>query len=275
MRPVERIADADDPRVAAYLGIRERDLIGHGRRFIAEGEIVLGALVGSRFAIESVFLLGTRLPRLAPLLEELPDAVPVYTAERAIMDRVVGFPIHRGVLAVGQRGAETSPAELLAGLGPRALVVGLVGLANHDNVGGVFRNAAAFAADAVLLDGTTCDPLYRKAIRVSAGASLRVPFARASSAGALVDALDAAGYESVALSPSGRETLREIAFGDRTALLVGAEGCGLPADILARARSVRVPMAPGCDSLNVATASGIALYEARLTGGRLPWTRAE
>ena len=191
------------------------------------------------------------------------------------MDRVVGFPIHRGVLAVGQRGAETSPAELLAGLGPRALVVGLVGLANHDNVGGVFRNAAAFAADAVLLDETTCDPLYRKAIRVSAGASLLVPFARASSAGALVDALDAAGYETVALSPSGRETLREIAFGDRTALVFGAEGRGLPADILARTRSVRVPMAPGCDSLNVATASGIALYEARLTGGRLPKIRAE
>ena len=137
-------------------------------------------------------------------------------------------------------------------------MVGLVGIANHDNMGGVFRNAAAFAADAVLLDGTTCNPLYRKAIRVSAGASLRVPFARASSAGALVDALDAAGYESVALSPSGRETLREVAFGDGTALLVGAEGCGLPADILARARSARVPMAPGCDSLNVATASPAA-----------------
>jgi tRNA G18 (ribose-2'-O)-methylase SpoU len=269
VRPVERIADADDPRVAAYLGIRERDLVGHGRRFVAEGEIVLGALVGSRFAIESVFLLDTRLARLAPLLEALPD-VPVYTAERAVMDRVVGFPIHRGVLAVGQRGAETSPENLLAGLGPRALVVGLVGLANHDNVGGVFRNAAAFAADAVLLDGTTCDPLYRKAIRVSAAASLLVPFARASSAGALVDVLDTAGYETVALSPSGGETLRGIAFGDRTALLFGAEGPGLPADILARTRSARVPMAPGYDSLNVATASGIALYEVRLAGGRLP-----
>ena len=105
--------------------------------------------------------------------------------------------------------------------------------------------------------------------------TVNAQIARASSAGALVEALDAAGYESVALSPSGGETLREIAFGDRTALLVGAEGRGLPADILARTRSARVPMAPGCDSLNVATASGIALYEARLTGGRLPRIRAE
>ena len=270
MRSIGRIADADDPRVAAYTRIRERDLVGHGGRFIAEGEIVLRALLRSRFAIESVFLLDTRLPRLAARLKALPDAVPVYIADRAIIDRVVGFPIHRGVLAIGRRGAEPSPQDVLAGVGPQALVVGLVGLANHDNVGGVFRNAAAFAADAVLLDGTTCDPLYRKAIRVSAAASLLVPFARASSAGALVDVLDTAGSETVALSPSGGETLRGIAFGDRTALLFGAEGPGLPADILARTRSARVPMAPGYDSLNVATASGIALYEVRLAGGRLP-----
>jgi tRNA G18 (ribose-2'-O)-methylase SpoU len=275
LRSIERIADADDPRVASYLGIRERDLVGRGGRFIAEGEIVLRALLRSRFAIESVFLLDTRLPRLAALFEGLPDAVPVYIAERAIMDRVVGFPIHRGVLAMGRRGAEPSPQDVLAGVGPRALVVGLVGLANHDNVGGVFRNAAAFAADAVLMDGTTCDPLYRKAVRVSAGASLLVPFARAGSAGALVDVLDAAGYETVALSPSGAETFGEIAFGDRTALLLGAEGQGLPADILSRMRTARVPMAPGCDSLNVATASGIALYEARLAGGRLLKPRGE
>lgn len=265
MSRVIPIDDADDPRIAAYVNVRERDLVGRGGRFIAEGEIVLRALVGSRFATESVFLLDTRLARLAPLLEALPD-VPVYTAERAVMDRVVGFPIHRGVLAVGQRGAETSPENLLAGLGPRALVVGLVGLANHDNVGGVFRNAAAFGADAVLLDDTSCDPLYRKAIRVSAGASLAVPFARGGPAHGLVEELTAAGFETVALSPRGRESLREITFGERTALLFGAEGHGLPDAILSRTRSARVPMAPGFDSLNVATASGIALYEASFAG---------
>jgi tRNA G18 (ribose-2'-O)-methylase SpoU len=178
------------------------------------------------------------------------------------MNRVVGFPIHRGVLAVGRRGTQVSPRELLAGLGPRALVVGLIGIANHDNVGGIVRNAAAFGADAALLDATSCDPLYRKAIRVSAGASLRVPFARGGLASDLLRELAAAGYEVLALSPGGRESLREIAFGARTALLLGAEGHGLPPAILSGTRSVRVPMAPGFDSLNVATASGIALYEA-------------
>lgn len=266
MSRVIPIDDADDPRIAAYVNVRERDLVGRGGRFIAEGEIVLRALVGSRFATESVFLLDTRLPRLASLVAGLPEAVPAYAAPRAVMDRAVGFPIHRGVLAVGQRGIEVTARELLAGLGLRALVVGLIGLANHDNVGGVFRNAAAFGADAVLLDDTSCDPLYRKAIRVSAGASLAVPFARGGPAHGLVEELTAAGFETVALSPRGRESLREITFGERTALLFGAEGHGLPDAILSRTRSARVPMAPGFDSLNVATASGIALYEASFAG---------
>jgi len=263
MSRITQIDDPDDSRIAAYVGVRERDLVGHGRRFIAEGEVVLRALLNrSRFPVESIFVLNRRLPQLAPLLAEVPEAVPVYAAAKAVMDRVVGFPIHRGVLAIGQRGPDISAQELLAGVRPPALVVGLIGVSNHDNVGGVFRNAAAFAAEAVLLDETSCDPLYRKAIRVSAGASLSVPFARGGSAESLLEALSTAGCDTIALSPQGRESLHDIAFGSRTALLLGAEGHGLPSDILSRTRSVRVPIAPGFDSLNVATASGIALYEA-------------
>jgi tRNA G18 (ribose-2'-O)-methylase SpoU len=265
MSRITVIDDADDPRVTAYVSLRERDLIGHAGRFIAEGEIVLRVLLGrSRFAVESAFILETRLPQLAPLIAQVPEPVPIYSAGRAVMDHVVGFPIHRGVLAVGQKRAETTPGELLAGLGPHALVVGLVGIANHDNMGGIFRNAAAFGADAVLLDESSCDPLYRKAIRVSAGASLCVPFARTRSADALLGELASAGCETLALSPSGHETLRDMTWGARTALLFGTEKHGLPAEVLSRTRSVRVPMAAGFDSLNVATASGIALYEAHL-----------
>jgi tRNA G18 (ribose-2'-O)-methylase SpoU len=274
MSRITAIADPDDPRIAAYVGVRERDLVGHGRRFIAEGEIVLRVLLErSRFPVESIFILDTRLPRLAPLLANAPETVPIYAAGRTVMDRVVGFPIHRGVLAVGQCGAELSARELLAAVGSCALVVGLVGIANHDNVGGVFRNAAAFGVDAVLLDETSCDPLYRKAIRVSTGASLSVPFARGGSAESLLQELERAGCETIALSPQGVEILRDIAFGSRTALLFGAEGHGLPTDILSRLRSARVAMAPRFDSLNVATASGIALYEAsfaRLNGRPAP-----
>jgi tRNA G18 (ribose-2'-O)-methylase SpoU len=262
---VTRIDDADDPRIAAYVNLRERDLVGHGRGFVAEGEIVLRVLLTrSRFPVESVLVLDTRLPQLASLIAEVPEAVPVYAAARMLLDRVAGFPIHRGVLALGRRGPEVSAAEHLARLGSPALVVGLIGLSNHDNVGGVFRNAAAFGADAVLLDQTSCDPLYRKAIRVSAGASLSVPFARGGTEESLLATLTAAGFETLALSPSGRETFRDMVPRPRTALLFGSEKHGLPTTLLSRTRTVRVPMAPGFDSLNVATTSGIALYEAHL-----------
>lgn len=261
------ILDAADPRLEPYRAVRERDLVGRQGRFIAEGEVVLRMLLTrSRFTAESVLLGEAQAARLAPAIEaEHPD-LPVFVANRTIMDGVAGFPIHRGILAIGTRGEEPDAAALLASCPERALVVALVGLANHDNVGGIFRNAAAFGADAVLLDDGTCDPLYRKAIRVSVGAALTVPFTRAGSANGLVDALMSAGFDVFALSPAGRENLSDTRWSARTALLLGTEGEGLPPEILARLRSVSIPMAAGFDSLNVATTSAIALYEARRAG---------
>jgi tRNA G18 (ribose-2'-O)-methylase SpoU len=255
------IEDPDDPRVARYRDVRERDLVGRGGRFLAEGDVVLRTLVvRSRFLVESCLVSQKRIAAVRDTLSTLPDDVPVYVAAQPVIDAVTGFHIHRGVLAVGRRGDPLDPAALLRSLPAQAIVVGLVGLTNHDNVGGVFRNAAALGAAAVLLDPTTCDPLYRKAIRVSVGASLMVPFARAGSADDLLDQLVVAGFDVLALSPSGGEALSTVRPPSRTALLVGTEGPGLPAAILSRLRTVRIPMAPGFDSLNVATASGIALH---------------
>jgi tRNA G18 (ribose-2'-O)-methylase SpoU len=263
IRPI-LIEDPDDPRIEPYRAVRERDLVGRQGRFIAEGEVVLRVLLGrSRFEPESLLLGEGHAERLAGLLAGLPPGLPVYTASRTVMDAVVGFAIHRGILAIGRRGPEPAVQDLLGTLPPQALAVGLVGLANHDNVGGVFRNAAAFGADLVLLDPETCDPLYRKAIRVSVGGSLIVPFARVPSADAICDALEQAGFETVALSPAGRESLSAMGRAPRTALLLGAEGPGLPDRILARCRTASIPMAGGFDSLNVATTSGIALHHFR------------
>jgi tRNA G18 (ribose-2'-O)-methylase SpoU len=175
------------------------------------------------------------------------------------MDRLTGFHVHRGVLAAGRR-AELSVEALVAGLPQQALVVGLVGIGNHDNMGGLFRNAAAFGADAVLIDDTCCDPLYRKAIRVSVGAALTTPFARAGSARALTGRLAEAGFTLLALTPAGETTLGEVKPALRMAALFGAEGPGLPAAAMAQALRVVIPMAGGFDSLNVATASGIVLH---------------
>jgi tRNA G18 (ribose-2'-O)-methylase SpoU len=200
---------------------------------------------------------------LRPLIDLLPDDVPVHVAGQEVMDAIVGFPLHRGMLALGRRGEESSAEALLARAGARVRVVVLFGIANHDNMGGIFRNAAAFGADAVLLDADCCDPLYRKAIRVSVGAALVVPFARLKRGEDVPALLDRHGFTALALTPSGAVDLKDLAPPARAAVLLGAEGPGLPADILARTRRVRIPMASGFDSLNVATASGIVLHHLR------------
>jgi tRNA G18 (ribose-2'-O)-methylase SpoU len=265
-RPIARIDDPSDSRLADYRDVRERDLVGREGLFIAEGRVVLEKLVRTgRHPIRSVLLAQNRVAGLAGLIAELPADLPVYAAGQAVMDAVVGFPIHRGILAAGER-FEPAPEDLLAGLPPAALAVGLVGVANHDNMGGLFRNAAAFGADAVLLDEACCDPLYRKAIRVSVGAALTTPFARAGSAEALVDRLESQGFSVLALTPGGEAELDALIPAPRTAVLFGAEGPGLPPALLARARTVRIEMAGGFDSLNVATTSGIVLH--RLAAAR-------
>ena len=254
--------DPADPRLEPYLRVRERDLVGRGGGFIAEGEVVLRVLLGpaSRCRARSLLIAANRLDRLDPLLAGLAADVPVYAASQAVMDGAVGFHIHRGILAHGERPPDPGAAALLDGLPELARVVALFGVANHDNMGGVFRNAAAFGASAIILDPTSCDPLYRKAIRVSVGAALTVPFARLAPGEDAVSRLQAAGFEVLALTPGGRERLEDVAPGPRTALLLGAEGPGLPADLIARARSISIAMAPGWDSLNLAAASAIALH---------------
>jgi len=177
------------------------------------------------------------------------------------MDAIAGFPIHRGILAIGRMRPPETASELLAALPARALVVVLIGIANHDNVGAIFRNAAAFGADAVLLDATSCDPLYRKAIRVSVGAALKVPFATGESVESLLDALDRHRFMPIALSPRGKDDIRATARSGRVALVLGTEGEGLPESLMSKMRTARIAMAPGFDSLNVGTASAIALHE--------------
>ncbi len=266
------VTDAEDPRIAPFRFVRERDLVGRDGAFMAEGEVVLRQLLrqlgqgvtdarpGHGHRLSALLLSEVQAARLAELTAQLPDEVPVYVASQAIMDQVAGFPIHRGILALGAAGPRPEAAALLDALPPRALVVGAVGLTNHDNMGGIFRNAAAFGAGAVLLDGASCDPLYRKAIRVSVGASLTVPFARVPRVLDMVDLLEARGFQVIALSPAGRERLSGLARPPKVAALFGTEGPGLPDAVLARVRTVSIPMAGDFDSLNVATTCGIVLH---------------
>ncbi|MDH4386588.1 MAG: RNA methyltransferase [Caulobacter sp.] len=258
------VSDPSDPRIEAYREIRERDLVGRRGLFIAEGEVVLRLLTRSRtFETLSVLIASRRRESLAEILALLPPATPVYLAEQSVLDRIAGFPLHRGILAVARRNEPPDCKTLLSGLGPEALVLALSGISNHDNMGGLFRNAAAFGVDAVVLTSDCCDPLYRKAIRVSVGGVLVTPYGRLQPGEDLVDILVQAGLIPLALSPAGTQRLADLERLSRAAVIVGAEGPGLPAAMLARCRTVAIPMAAGFDSLNVSTTGGIVLHHLR------------
>ena len=248
MAKIVAIDDRDDPRIAAYRDIREQDLVGREGLFIAEGEVVVRVLLsGARHQAVSLLLAEKRVAALEAEIAGLADSVPVYVAPQAIMDDIAGLPMHRGILALGRRASNVSGDSLLARQGKRAIVVVLAGIANHDNMGGLFRNAAAFGADCVLLDSDCCDPLYRKAIRVSAGNVLSVPFARIDRGADLSGLLSSHGFESFALGSRGEKSLAELPRPERTAVFFGAEGPGLPEELLRSCTSVRIPMAAGVE----------------------------
>jgi len=273
------ITAVDDPRVADYTAIRERDLTGRGGKFIVEGKVTLAILLArSRFAVDSLFLCETRLEPLAETLSQVPGDVPVYVAPQSVVDGVAGFAVHRGVLACARKGesldlaavvgsqtvsSPSAPSALRAPpplAGEASTIVVLNQISNHDNVGAAFRNAAAFGASGVVLDAGSCDPLYRKAIRVSAGASLWLPFHQGDTGEDHIAALQGDGYTVWAMTPRmGAAPLSELAVPDRLAIMLGAEGAGLPDHVISAATAVRIPMSAGFDSVNVATAGAIAL----------------
>lgn len=260
----EWISDADDPRIAGYRDVRERDLVGRRGLFMAEGLVVLRALLESRIAEPvSILVAESRLSALSGLLGTAPEGLPVFVAPQAVMDRIVGFPIHRGILALGRKPGPGDLASILRKADGAALVLALSGISNHDNMGGLFRNAAAFGVDAVALDSDCCDPFYRKALRVSVGGVLKTPHVRLSPDADLVGSLQARGLRVLALTPAGERPLASIRGGGRLAVLLGAEGAGLSPEVLSRCETVRIPMAAGFDSLNVATTSGIVLHHLR------------
>ncbi|MEV1294927.1 RNA methyltransferase [Pseudonocardia sp. NPDC049635] len=254
----------DDPRIDDFRDLttadRRPDRPG-GRGFvIAEGVVVVRRLLESPYPVRS--LLGVPR-RLAELSEELARVdVPAYSTDADTMARAVGFHLNRGVLAVADRTREPDPVELLRGEA-RTIAV-CEGVGDHENLGSLFRNAAALGVDGVLLGPGCSDPLYRRSVRVSMGHVLRVPFTRLGGIWpASLDTLRDNGYTVVALTPAAdAEPLASAGLaGRRVALLLGAEGPGLTVEALAAAdRRVRIPMASGVDSLNVATAAAVAFH---------------
>lgn len=254
MAPVVPLDDPSDPRLADFAGLRHRD--DPAGPIIAEGAQVIRHLLRSPYRLRAVLITERGLRTLEDDLAGVD--VPVYLADQALVEAVCGFHFHRGALASADRGLPLDPAAVL-GRRPR-LVLGIEGVNDHENLGSLFRNAAAFGVGGVLLDPTCADPLYRRSIRVSMGHALRLPFARVAG----WEALREAGYEVIALTPAtDADDLSTVdpAVTTPRAVLVGAEGPGLSgATLTAADRLIRIPLAAEVDSLNVATAAAIALH---------------
>jgi tRNA G18 (ribose-2'-O)-methylase SpoU len=263
--PIERMDGPDDPRVAAFREVPDSERLRSQGLFVAEGRLIVRRVVEDpRYRVRAVLVNEASRRELAPVFDASAANVPVFVAERRDFLALTGHDLHRGCLALVERPPALTPLDVVAG----GSVVILEGVSNADNVGGVFRNAAAFGAGGVLLSPTCCDPLYRKAIRTSMGAALRVPFARLEDWPAALADVRRAGYTIAALTlQTPSETLEAFAMRPqppRLALLAGTEGSGLTPEAAGAAdHRVRIAIDEGTDSLNVAVAVGIALYALR------------
>lgn len=259
----------DDPRLTVYRHVRDAELLRVEGLFIAEGRFVVRRLLdGGRFTPRSLLVSPPAAADLADVIRGYPD-LPCFVLPAEDFSAVAGFHVHRGCLAAAERGSELAWQDVT---GPGGVLLALEGVADPDNVGSIFRHAAAFGATGILLSAGCADPLYRKAIRTSMGAALQVPYARVDALPATLHQLRERGCTVAALTlQPGATPLREARAaigGGPVVLVLGHEGAGLSPDALAGATmQVRIPMAPGTDSLNVATAAAIALYEIRQAVG--------
>jgi tRNA G18 (ribose-2'-O)-methylase SpoU len=250
----------DAPALDDYRDIAHPDRLAARGLFVAEGRLVVDRLVAlGSYRLRSLLLSDAAAAALAGVVARAPAEVPVYVAGHAVMNGVVGFNIHRGCLALAERPAMRPLAPEDLATATRILV--LEGVNNPDNVGGLFRAGAALGASLVVLGPDCGDPLYRKAIRTSMGASLNLPWRSAVRWPEALAAVRRAGLPVVACTPSANApSLYDAALPARAAVLVGAEGPGLSAGALAHADlRVRIPMHGRMDSLNVATAAAIVL----------------
>jgi tRNA G18 (ribose-2'-O)-methylase SpoU len=253
--------DSTDPRLAPYRLVGDPQSLEREGLFVAEGRLVVERLLeDGRFAPHSVLVTPAAAAAMAGTFERRPD-VAVLVAAPETLREVTGFNFHRGCLALARRPARQIALSDLAGA---SRLLAIEGVTDPDNVGGLFRTAFALGVDAVLLDAASGDPLYRKAIRTSMAATLRVPYVRVDAWLDTFDTLRGFGFRIAALTPHPEATpLAEYALraDDRLALVAGSEGFGMSADSLARADvRLRIPIDPRADSLNVVTAAAIALY---------------
>jgi tRNA G18 (ribose-2'-O)-methylase SpoU len=258
---VIEITSLNDGRVFDYTHVGDPLWLLERGLFVAEGRFVVRRLFeAGTFEVRSVLITPAAHTALVDILETA--RCPIYLCEQALMNQLAGFNFHRGCLALGERPAPIDPASRFRSA---HTLLALEGVGNPDNVGGLFRVAAAFGVEGILLDRTSGDPLYRKAIRTSMGAAFKVPFSQTDTWLDTLAGARAVGVEIVALTPevSATSLSDDVSGGSRDRrliLMLGAEGAGLSRDAMSVATTrVRIPIAQDVDSLNVVVAAGIAL----------------
>jgi tRNA G18 (ribose-2'-O)-methylase SpoU len=261
------VDDPDDPRIAEFVGLRDRELAGRRERgrgapanglFIAEGDVVVARALRAGYRLRAALVDATRAE---PLPAEVPEDARVYAAAPLVLRRITGLGVHRGMLASFDRRPVPPAAEVLAAA--RRVVV-LERVSNPTNLGVIVRSAAGLGIDAVLLDPTCTDPLYRRVARVAMGEGYAFPWAWLTRLPGGLGPVREAGFRLLALTPDPEAApidRVQVGEGERVALLFGAEGPGLSAATLAAAdERVGIPMRGGVDSLNVGVAAGIACW---------------
>jgi tRNA G18 (ribose-2'-O)-methylase SpoU len=257
--PREFINSIDDPRLESYRNLKDTNRTRWAGRFIAEGEKLVRRLLASDFRIESILLSDRFERQFGPFV---PPEAPLWVVPDALVEGLVGFNFHRGILACGLRKPDPQ-LDQLAPPGRRTTLIVCPNVQDPENLGSILRIAAGLGGDGVIVGAAAADPFSRRVLRVSMGAALRVPVRRASDIAA--DLQHLAGPLGVQLAATvldpTAEPLAQAARPDRFALLLGSEGHGLPPEIVAQCqRKITIPMHGGTDSLNVAVAAGILLY---------------
>jgi tRNA G18 (ribose-2'-O)-methylase SpoU len=262
--PVVTLDDPDDPRLGDYrsltdVALRTKYEPPHGL-FIAEGALVIERAVSAGYQLRSAVMTPQWLDRTAAALAT--SDAPIYLGSDELLHTVTGFHVHRGALASVHRRPLPGFDQLIA---TSSRVVVIEDLVNHTNLGAIFRAAAALGMDGVVLSPQSTDPLYRRSVRVSMGAVFTVPYAKAPSWPAAVDAMRAKGFRMLALTPSSDAVaLNDVTAGESDAIgiVLGTEGAGLSDDAAGRCdQRVRIPMMAGIDSLNVASAAAVAFWQ--------------
>ena len=262
---VHRVTSLDRPELAPYATLRQHEEHKRAGIFVAEGDKVVRRLLESSFGVVSVLLPERRLAEFEPLIRARPEDVPVYVMEIAELEKLTGFPFFQGVLAVGKTPSTHTLENVLARSARPLFLVAVDGLTNAENVGLIVRNCAAFGVQALLLDGSSASPWLRRAVRNSMGTVFKLPIVEVADLAGAFRTLRSRAVRVIAAHPHAQgRTIHETDFGRDCCVVFGSEGTGLSEQALAACdECVAIPMSNEVDSLNVAGAAAVFLYEAR------------